>query len=186
MYKLFNGLVLSFPLPVGFTYCYFPLKGSVFKARWDDCPGEWHRPDIAEELGLIRSVRDITNKALDLARSDKVLRSSLEARALLQTTSKDVSSTLRTHLRHDEATNEFALSDLLLVSQVGVDGVGGDCGEVDGYSAEGQLALVGGEGVGVRAVVRHSTLCKCPRCWKYTSGSQEQLCDRCAKVVSLL
>lgn len=164
---------------ITFTY---PTAGSVFKAGWEDCPVEWHQPSIAAEFGVIRSVRDITNKALDQARSDKVLRSSLEAQASLRTDSSDVSSVLTKHLCPNEASNEFALSDLLLVSHIGVEDyqVGG---ERVGYSAEDRLMLPkGGEGR-VLAVVGRSTLCKCPRCWKYTSSSQDQLCDRCFKVV---
>ncbi|KAL5484444.1 hypothetical protein EMCRGX_G020949 [Ephydatia muelleri] len=101
---------------------HYPFEnGSVFKAGWEDCPVEWHQPSIAAEFGVIRSVRDITNKALDQARSDKVLRSSLEAQASLRTDSSDVSSVLTKHLCPNEASNEFALSDLLLVSHIGVE-----------------------------------------------------------------
>ena len=153
----------------------------MFKAGWDDCPEEWHQPDIAARFGVVCSVRDITNKALDQGRGDKALCSSLEAQASLQTDSKGASNILKGHLCPDKASNEFALSDLLLVSQVAVD-MGGE--EVTGYEAEGQVALPGGEGCRVRAVVRHSTLCKCPRCWKYASSSQEQLCERCTKVTA--
>ncbi len=31
--------------------------------------------------------------------------------------------------------------------------------------------------------IRRSTDHKCPRCWRYTSKSEEQVCDRCAKVL---
>ena len=32
--------------------------------------------------------------------------------------------------------------------------------------------------------IHKATACKCPRCWKFVSHSEEEVCDRCAEVVS--
>jgi len=36
---------------------------------------------------------------------------------------------------------------------------------------------------GSKFSVHKATRAKCPRCWKYTSQSEDGVCDRCAKVI---
>ena len=39
---------------------------------------------------------------------------------------------------------------------------------------------------GMSFTVHKAQACKCPRCWRFTSVSEEEACERCAKVVSTL
>ena len=56
---------------------------SVFQAGWLTLPEQWHQPHLAEEWQLLRDVRDEVNKSLDIARSEKLIGASAEAKIQL-------------------------------------------------------------------------------------------------------
>ncbi len=120
---------------------------------------------FAAKWNRIIAVRDDVKKALEQARTDKTIRSSLEAKITLFC-SADLAEFLR-------AIPEAELEDLLIVSQIEItEGEGGMKGEL--------------EDLGV--VVVHAEGEKCARCWKYdpTVGSHSEhptLCARCAAIL---
>lgn len=168
--------------------------GSVFKSGWLECPSEWHQPDLAREMELLRSVKDISNKVLETARLDGAIRSSLEAELTLVTTtnSKQLGSLLsKYHCEVDTTTGddavEFSLADLLIVSKVTLRNEEGVCDHDASYSISEEVDC-DGETVRVRALVDQASKSgkhKCPRCWKWTSITEGALCSRCQLVVNL-
>ena len=111
------------------------------------------------------AIRDDVKKALEQARADKVIGSSLEAKVTLH-----CSDAVADFLNGFTAEE---LEDLLIVSQVEIQkGEGGTKGLF--------------EGLGVEVV--HAEGEKCERCWKYTSdvGSHAAHCTLCARCASIL
>ena len=168
--------------------------GSVFKSGWLECPSEWHQPDLAKEMELLRSVKDVSNKVLEIARLDGAIRSSLEAElALVVTTNSErLASLLSKHLCEVDCSSsddavEFSLSDLLIVSKVTLRNEEGVC-DHDASCCISEEVDCDDETVRVQALVNQASRSgkhKCPRCWKWTSIAEGALCSRCQAVVSL-
>ncbi len=122
-------------------------------ARWD---------------GVI-ALRTDVNKALELARAEKVVGKSLDAKIVLSLDEKAKQAY--------EAIAGEDLMDDLIVSELAVSD-----GPVEGYA--------GTEFPGVCVHVEPSTLEKCPRCWKRaqvgTDPRNPELCPRCAAVVAAM
>ncbi len=161
-----------------------PPPGSVFKCVWPQPPTEWNQTRLAAEFEVIRSVRAICNKALDIARSEKAIRSSLEASVRLTTDSPSLFSLLS---EHEEVSSnnsvEFTLRDLLIVSGMTLS-TNQVTDATQGYSLVETVYFNGEEcKVQATAVCTDATNFKCPRCWKYNSGTDNCLCERCVSVV---
>lgn len=147
-------------------------------------------------MEILRSIKDVTNKVLETARLDGAIRSSLEAELMLKTNSQNLTNLLLSKNLHEpDITGEgvdFGLADLFIVSKVTVreeeegvrDGAESDCC----YSLSEEVDCWDGEAVEVEAQVRRAsrsgTRHKCPRCWKWTSTSEDALCSRCQFVVN--
>ena len=126
------------------------LSNAEFMAKWD----------------CIHAVRDDVNKALELARNDKLIGKSLEAKVTLFC-SDEVYSLL--------SPVEADLPMVFITSQVELarGGEGAFTGEVEGLSV----------------TVAHAEGEKCERCWAYRSDigidpAHPTLCARCAKAIS--
>ena len=124
-------------------------QNEAFRAKWNE----------------IIAIRDDVKKALEQARADKIIGSSLEARLTLYC-APEVAAFLQAIPAHE-------LEDLLIVSQVELrQGDGGVKGEFEGLG----VAVSRAEGE------------KCLRCWKYTGDvgshpAHEGLCARCAGIL---
>ncbi len=122
----------------------------AFTARWD----------------RIHAVRDVVKKALELARKEKVIGASLDARVELFAEGEQYEFLA-------SAAEEW--KDVFIVSEVALmEGGKGD------YTAE--------EMPGLSVTVRHADGEKCARCWCYShTGGQDpehpDLCSRCAGVL---
>lgn len=140
-----NKYVVFEDMPVSGKY----VQDEAFTAKWNN----------------IIAIRDDVKKALEQARADKVIGSSLEAKVTLHCTAE-----LAQFLN---AIPQAELEDLLIVSQTSI--------VEDNEGTKGEL-----EGLGVSIV--HAEGEKCIRCWKYDAsvGSHEQhpcLCARCASIM---
>ena len=161
--------------------CY--CAGSVFKSGWLDCPAEWSQPQLVAEFEAIRAVKAITNKALDLARSKKLIRSSRDAEVAIVTDSKLLEQLLDYHIQAPSAREgsvECSLRNILFVSRISLSAMEGHQG-----SKESGEVTYEGETSTVEVMVcpaSWSGHCKCPRCWKYTSTEEGSVCDRCGTV----
>lgn len=166
---------------------YFPHPGSVFKSGWLDIPSEWDQPHLSAEFQAIRSVRDICNKALDLARSDKAIGGSLEAELLIHTNSPSLFSLLSRHENAPSGSSEFPLRDILIVSGLSLSSNPiEEASQTYEYSEDVNFE---GEECKVHVAAcafADSAKYKCPRCWKFTSDSANSPCTRCNDSLKLL
>ena len=160
------------------------------------CPEEWYQPDLAHDFELLRSVKDISNKVLENARMDGLIRSSLEAELVLTSNSERLNNLLEKHThesssearRDEHGSVEFSLADLLIVSRVSLNNEG----VLPSQGAYRSLTEEVDSSDGVVEVkvaispASQSGKHKCPRCWKWTSPTEGALCSRCEMVLSTL
>ena len=117
-----------------------------------------------EKWAEVVLIRDDVKKALELARAEKVIGASLEAKVTLNCSAQQYAK-----VKPLEAT----LAEQCIVSKVVVqEGDAGFKGEVEGLAVQ----------------VQHMDGEKCERCWKYTDdiGSHKDhptLCARCASII---
>ena len=145
-------------------WSYIPkLEGMQEYVCWERMPEAKSDEDAAFDAkwAKIIAVRDDVKKALEQARADKTIGSSLEAAVTLYCS--DEMYDFLNAIPMDE------LADLMIVSHVDlVKGEGG----VKGLT----------EGLGMS--VAHAAGNKCLRCWKFdTAVGEDGLCPRCAKVL---
>ncbi len=124
----------------------------------------------------LMDVRETVLKALEDARRDKLIGSSLEAEITVATGAEGVE-----FLRSFEIDD---LADLFIVSGI----------TLEELSVPTDAASEIGGRIQVQVEVRKATRIKCERCWKYTVDSlvvtgvgdgEAALCDRCLEVVSV-
>jgi isoleucyl-tRNA synthetase len=118
----------------------------------------WRHPEIEARWGRLREVRADVNGRLEIARTQKVIGSALEARVSIGAPPGELYDLLRRHAAD--------LPMFLIVSAVEV------VARAEGLAVE--VARAAGE--------------KCPRCWRFvtdavTSGDRAGLCARCVDAV---
>ena len=130
-----------------------------------DKPGRYSlTEEEKEKWAEVVLIRDDVKKALELARAEKVIGASLEAKVTLNCSAQQYAK-----VKPLEAT----LAEQCIVSKVVVqEGDAGFKGEVEGLAVQ----------------VQHMDGEKCERCWKYTDdiGSHKDhptLCARCASII---
>lgn len=139
---------------------------SPFKMDWNyfALPLEVVNPEIEKEFETMWKIRDALYKNLETLRLEGSFKNKLEAEIYLETSSDSVYNLLENH-------KEF-LDDYFLVSRVTL----GEAPQTGSKFA----VKIGNDTI--NATVTHSTSCKCPRCWKYISQSEDKLCIKCAEV----
>jgi isoleucyl-tRNA synthetase len=125
-------------------------------------------PELAERWERLLTVRGAVNKALDLARKDKIVGNSLEA-SLTLAGPADIMAFL--------ADNQAALMEITMVSQLHL---------ADDIAAP---TLSAEEPAGLKVGIVPSPHDKCPRCWMRmadigSDAGHPELCGRCATAVS--
>ena len=123
--------------------------------------------DEAEKWDKIIALRDDVNKAMELARSEKIVGKPLDAKVTLGY--KNSEDAAFVSAIKDELGQIFIVSEVVVKNE-----------EIEGMSAESA------EGLSIK--VEASTLPKCPRCWMRHEGigtneNHPELCPRCAAVV---
>ncbi len=111
------------------------------------------------------ALRDVVNKALELAREEKTVGKSLDAQVTISLTAEGQAAFA--------SIQDFDLKTLLIVSKVTV-------------TADGETAGYTGEAFpGAYVTVTASQAPKCARCWNHDEGvdAQTELCPRCAHVL---
>jgi len=152
--------------------------GSVFEKTWPtDLEGYEKHDD--ETWDLIRRLRDDANKALEIARVDKVVGASLDAQLVVGVDDEAVRAKLESFLV-DEAAAVDQLKYMLMMSQITLKGgseVKGECGDYVVEKKDGLSGLT----VGVKKAAGE----KCERCWFYDEDTgvgddvADDLCPRC-------
>jgi isoleucyl-tRNA synthetase len=136
---------------------------SVHLASFAPPERRWLNPQLAEQWQRLLALRAEVNKALDMARKEKILGNSLDARLLLCAP------------RQEEfiSANLTALEEICMVSQLELlphlPDPTWQSQEIDGLSLK----------------IEPSLLPKCPRCWKRRPGiAAAELCPDCCQAVS--
>jgi isoleucyl-tRNA synthetase len=142
---------------------------SVFLASFPQ-PAVTQDPALAERYGKLFAVRGAVQGLLEVARRDKQIGASLEARVVL-TASGPVREFLGRYLAE--------LPGLLIVSQVELADAPGEKAQPLG------LTQAFGEGTQVTAEVLPARGEKCPRCWTYAEavGQGAEVCPKCREAL---
>jgi isoleucyl-tRNA synthetase len=124
--------------------------------------------DIAEKWNKLFEIRDDVMKALEIARAEKLVGKSLEAKITVYTKDEDVLALL----------NSFGneLTTVFIVSGVKVEAT--DAPEAAYCGEESQLAVL----------VEPADGCKCDRCWSFSTEGEDDgeggfICARCREIL---
>ncbi len=149
---------------------------SVFQAGWVQTSKQWENPELSASWTKIRAMRNEVNNALELARKEKAIGSSLDAKVLLYVSDQDLRQKLEKFNPTDSLTGNHVdeLRYFVLGSQVDlVDSL--DSIKKADYQSESELVSVG--------VIKAEGE-KCDRCWNYSTKVGEfkddpTICERC-------
>ncbi len=177
MYFVLSGLVRLLAPMISFTaeemWQAIPHKAedqceSVFLNDMPTYDEALAYPEVAEKWGRMLEMRDDVMKALEIARAEKLVGKSLEAKITLYTKDADMLSLLNSFGK--ELPTVFIVSGVTLSD--------GDAPE--GAHSEGTS--------GVSVLVSPADGCKCERCWSYSTegiddGEGGFLCARCRDIL---
>jgi isoleucyl-tRNA synthetase len=160
---------------------YLPYKTpykSVFEAGWVQIEEKWRNPDLAEFWETLRQLRTDVNKVLEQARIEKLIGSSLEAKALIHIPHKQLGDAIKA-FNPVKGNGIDELRYLLLTSQVELlDSAQGLQGlEYTAQTEDWTIAVVKADGQ------------KCDRCWNYSthvgeSAEHPLICERCVAALA--
>ncbi|MBE9051493.1 isoleucine--tRNA ligase [Nostocales cyanobacterium LEGE 11386] len=160
---------------------YIPYKTpykSVFEAGWVQIDQAWSDPDLGEFWETLRQLRTDVNKVLEQARVEKMIGSSLEAKALIHIPHKQLGDAIKA-FNPKKGNGIDELRYLLLTSQVEIL----DSAEkLQGLkyttkTVDWEIGVVNADGE------------KCDRCWNYSvhvgeSKEHPLLCERCVPALA--
>ncbi|MGM0444919.1 MAG: isoleucine--tRNA ligase [Bacillota bacterium] len=143
------------------------LEDSVFLSDWPSFGEAYQDDKLMDKWQYLLDIRKDVSKALEIARNDKTIGNSLEARVEITTDDEKTGNLLNTEFDN--------LADLFIVSEVDLK----DNLEKDTYQGENSKITI---------YVEEAKGKKCERCWKFdtTVGEDdkyEDVCERCASVL---
>eukprot|EP00118_Oscarella_pearsei_P012749 m.96160 g.96160 ORF g.96160 m.96160 type:complete len:306 (+) comp36895_c0_seq7:2224-3141(+) len=167
---------------------------SAFKNGWMDCPAEWHRPDLASDFEIGRQVRELGHQALEMARAEKAIGSSLDADLIIFASPGPIFQALQRLHGSVGTCGTSILGEMLVVSHVTLLCANGGEGREavehlhvavpqKEYGVKGPVQGKDGECDVVLVEAQHCCFHKCPRCWKLWSAEEGYLCQRCQQVL---
>ena len=145
-----------------------PDNGSVHLQTFPPVPDSWRNDDIDAKWGAIRQIRRVVTGAMELARNEKKIGSSLQAHPTVYVPDNDVKKRLE--------LIDFA--DLSISSSITL---------VVGPVPKDAFKLADSEGIGV--IIELAQGQKCERCWKVlpevgSHTDHPELCHRCHDAVA--
>ncbi len=177
MYHVLSGLVRLLAPIISFTaeemwqaipHSAADQRESVFLNDMPVYCEAWTFPAVAEKWNRMLEMRDDVMKALELARAEKLVGKSLEAKVTLYTKDTDMLALLRSFGK--ELPTVFIVSGVTL----------------EACDAPAEAHKEGTSGVSV--LVSPADGCKCERCWSYSTegvdlGEDGFLCARCRDIL---
>ena len=136
-------------------------NSSVHLERYLIPVAEWTNERVAEDIEKVKSVRRVVNTALEIARKEKLIGSSLQAKVTLFAADEVL------YTKNSEFWEEIAI-----VSEFEI---------LNGEAPEN--AFVSEDFPHVKVVVSLADGEKCERCWKVTQVDEDKVCNRCRKVL---
>ncbi|GAV74906.1 tRNA-synt_1 domain-containing protein/zf-FPG_IleRS domain-containing protein/Anticodon_1 domain-containing protein [Cephalotus follicularis] len=173
-------------LPFQYTNNDGSIAKSVFESKWPALNGE-RLVFPSEEIdfwGNILELRTEVNKVLEIARTEKLIGSSLEAKVYLQASDANLVSRLQDMCAENNGAD--SLHHIFITSQVEVlPSLENELLESIAYTGEYLIQGTNKISIGVS----RADGSKCERCWNYSPqvGSYVEhptLCPRCYKVIS--
>lgn len=160
---------------------YLPYKTpykSVFEAGWVQVEEKWRNPELAEFWSALRQLRTDVNKVLEQARIEKLIGSSLEAKALIYIPHKQLGDAIKA-FNPVKGNGIDELRYLLLTSQVEL------LDSAQGLQGLEYTAQTEDWGIGVVKADGE----KCDRCWNYSthvgeSAEHPLICERCVAALA--
>ena len=134
---------------------------SVHLERYLTPVTEWSNEKVARDIEKVKSVRRVVNTALEIARRDKLIGSSLQAKVTLFASEEAL------YTRDSEFWEEVTIVSRFEISS--------DEAPEDAFVSE--------DFPQVKVVVSLAEGEKCERCWKVTRVDEGRVCDRCRKVL---
>ena len=149
---------------------------SVFESGWLHLEEQWYNPELAKFWQQLRQIRNEVNKVIEVARIEKMIGSSLEAKVLLYITDEQLRSSVKAlnssngvdDLRYQLITSQVDLLDSPQELQSVKYNLQSDAWGIGVVIAEGQ---------------------KCDRCWNYSTHVGEStehplICERCVAALA--
>jgi isoleucyl-tRNA synthetase len=160
---------------------YLPYKTpykSVFEAGWVQVDEKWRNDELAEFWETLRKLRTDVNKVLEQARIEKLIGSSLEAKALIHIPHKQLGDAIKA-FNPAKGNGVDELRYLLLTSQVELLDSAEAIKKLK-YTAETEDWVIG---------VANADGEKCDRCWNYSTHVGESkehplICERCVAALA--
>ncbi|KAI9258793.1 Isoleucyl-tRNA synthetase [Phascolomyces articulosus] len=149
-------------------------ESSVFKQGWIPLESEWQQTSLEDKWNVLKQLKSEVNQVLEIARQEKVLRSSQEADVDILIDPKSTVGEMM-HAMDSEELASFFLTSRVTLHQ------GRGNGDVS-RSFE-RDAQIGTDQTTCKIIARPSTQHKCPRCWNYHADEADTLCTRCAHVL---
>ncbi len=144
-------------------------KESVHLKNMPDIPHEWLNKEILEKWTLIRNVRKVINSAIEDARKEKKIGSSLEANIKVLIRDEKLKSII----------HSVEMSEICIVSKFEI---------IDKEPAvKNNQYIHKKDDNNLIILVRKSDNAKCMRCWKYLEevgkNDNKELCNRCYQAI---
>ncbi|MGI6308888.1 MAG: isoleucine--tRNA ligase [Dethiobacteria bacterium] len=162
--------VLSFTAEEVWSYIPFKEKESVLLNAWPELPDCYENEELAARWELLLHLREESNKALEAARREKLIGSSLQAAVELYPDEE---------LYPKLAAYSTLLPALLIVSSCRLHEPGTKL-PADGLTTAQELNL--------RLKIQRAPGEKCQRCWMYSptvgqNEEHEEVCSRCQEIL---
>ncbi|NLJ56925.1 MAG: class I tRNA ligase family protein, partial [Firmicutes bacterium] len=163
--------VLSFTAEEVWSKIHFKEKESVLLNAWPELPGHYENKELADRWELLLNLREETNKALEAARKEKLIGSSLQAAVELYP-DEELYSQLSVY--------KELLPALLIVSSCELHKPGTE------LPAEGSIAA---QELNLHLKIGQAPGEKCQRCWMYSqtvgqNKEHEEVCSRCHEILT--
>lgn len=168
MYHLFQALVrflapvLSFTAEEAFSHFFEYDGNSIHMSKLYEIPKSWLNAVLAKYWDKLRDIRRVATGALEVARHDKLIGSSLQAHVEI-------------YFTNDEQVDEKVLNEIFITSSVCI---------IKKHSLPKE-AFVLADVSDVGVIVSKAEGEKCERCWKIVSNIEmkNNLCLRCMNVI---
>ena len=172
MNEVFNRLtawlapILCFTAEEAWQSRHADIWNSVHLRSYDQIPSEWYNSDVAQKWTQIRRVRQVVMSALETARNDGKIGSSLQAAPMVY-----ISDDTLLAFEGQDVASLFITSAANLTASVAPD----EAFKLEGiHDVAVDFAMAEGK--------------KCARCWKISPevSDERDVCKRCYEVVSVL
>ncbi len=165
---LYMAPILSFTSEEAYSY----MKGSKESVHMEEFVAlndNYKNSELVEKWKVLRQLKEVTDKALELARSKKLIGNSLEADIYVDIKDRDFKAII-------DKVDKDSLSDICIVSHFNM-------GSIDDF-----IERYYDEDKKIEVYVARAKGKKCERCWKFDESvgdndSGENICRRCYNAI---